>query len=307
MHPVPRRRVPVTVLSGFLGSGKTTRLNELLRDPRGRRIGVVMNELGAIGVDGGGRGQATSFVELDGGCVCCTLNDDLATTLADLAARGGLDHLVIETTGIADPLAVAWLLERGALCTDWRVDAVVTVVDAEATPRLRLEAAEVDLQIARADVILVSKLDLAPGGGAAIEALVRDVNPRARILESPRGATPWDVLLDVGAPSHEAMAPAPHVHGVPWETWTFRTTAALDEGAVESFLYALPATVVRAKGLVRTRADGWLTVHAVGGRYELEPSAVVPSDGASVLVAIGRGLDADALTTRAEALVAPSR
>ncbi|HEV7732677.1 MAG TPA: GTP-binding protein [Candidatus Binatia bacterium] len=303
---MPRTRVPVTVLSGFLGSGKTTRLNELLRDPRGRRVGVVMNELGAVGVELGGRGQATSFVELDGGCVCCTLNDDLATTLADLAARGGLDHLVIETTGIADPLAVAWLLERGALCADWRVDAVVTVVDAEAAPRLRAAAAEVDIQIARADVVLLSKLDLTRDGGGAVEDLVRAINARARILASPRGATPWDVLLDVGAPSHEAMAPVPHVHGVPWETWTFRTPATLDEGALEAFLYALPAGVVRAKGLVRTRADGWLTVHAVGGRYELEPSDVMASDGASVLVAIGRGLDAAALTMRAEALVAPS-
>ncbi len=303
---MPRRRVPVTVLSGFLGSGKTTRLNELLRDPRGRRIGVVMNELGAIGVEGSDRGQATSFVELDGGCVCCTLNDDLATTLADLAARGGIDHLVIETTGIADPLAVAWLLERGALCADWRVDAVVTVVDALAAPQLRAGAVEVDLQIARADVVLLSKLDLARDGGAAVEALVRDLNPRARILPSLRGATPWDVLLDVGAPAHDATAPVPHVHGAAWETWTFRTTAVLDEGALETFLYALPPGVVRVKGLVRTRADGWLTVHAVGGRYELEPSVTVPSDATSVLVAIGRGLDATALTTRAEALAVPS-
>lgn len=296
------QRVPVTVLSGFLGSGKTTRLNELLRDPRGRRVGVVMNELGAVGVEGARLDGAAAFVELDGGCVCCALNDDLATTLASLSDRGGIDHLVIETTGIADPLAVTWLLERGELAARWRVDAVVTVVDAAAVARLRLEAAEVDLQIARADVVLPSKLDLVDDDGAAVEMLVHDLNPRARILVAPRGATPWDVLLDVGAGPH--AAPSGHVHGTPWETWTFSIDAALDDAALETFLYELPAGVLRAKGRVRTPDGTWLAVHAVGGRYEIEPGVAPAGDGASVLVAIGRGLDAHALTARAERLVA---
>jgi G3E family GTPase len=297
-------RVPVTVLAGFLGSGKTTRLNELLRDPRGRRVGVIMNELGTVGIEGARLDGAAELVELDGGCVCCTLNDDLATTLTGLSERGGIDHLVIETTGIADPLAVTWLLERGDLCARWRVDAVVTVVDAAAVAHLRVEAAEVDIQIARADVVLPSKLDLVTDDGAAVAALVHDVNPRARILVAPRGATPWDVLLDVGAGPHGPTPPRAHVHGVPWETWTFRVAAALDEDALETFLYALPAGVLRTKGCVRVRDGTWLSVHAVGGRYEIEPGVAPASDGASVLVAIGRGFDARALTVRAQRLVA---
>lgn len=297
------QRIPVTVLSGFLGSGKTTRLNELLRDPRGRRVGVVMNELGTVGVEG--VDGAEEFVEIDGGCVCCALNDDLAATLAGLSERGGIDHLVIETTGIADPLAVTWLLERGDLRARWRVDAVVTVVDATLLARLRAEAAEVDLQIARADVVLPSKLDLVDDDGAAVAALVRDLNPRARILVAPRGATPWDVLLDVGAGPHDPTPPNAHVHGVPWETWTFRVAAALDDDALETFLYDLPAGVLRAKGRVHTRDGTWLSVHAVGGRYEIEPDDAPASDGASVLVAIGRGFDTRELTARARRLVVP--
>lgn len=300
-------RIPVTVLSGFLGSGKTTRLNDLLRDPRGRRVGVVLNELGTVGIGEARVDAAAAFVELDGGCVCCALNDDLATTLAMLSERGGIDHLVIETTGIADPLAVTWLLERGDLRARWRVDAVVTVADATLIARLRREVAEVDLQIARADVVLPSKLDLIDDGGAAVAALVHDVNPRARILAAPCGSTPWDVLLDVGAGPHEPRPPDTHVHGVPWETWTFGVAAALDEDALETFLYTLPAGVLRAKGRVHARDGTWLSVHAVGGRYEIEPGVAPTSDGASVLVAIGRGFDARSLTAAAERLVARRR
>jgi hypothetical protein len=117
-------RVPVTIVGGFLGSGKTTRVNALLREPHGRRVAVVLNEMGEVGIDAARLAGAEEFVELDGGCICCALNADLEATLGRLRARGGFDHLVIETTGIADPLPVAWTFERPALREGYRVDAV---------------------------------------------------------------------------------------------------------------------------------------------------------------------------------------
>jgi G3E family GTPase len=217
-QPAPIR-IPVTILSGFLGSGKTTRLNALLRQPFGRRIAVILNELGAIGIDAAKLAAAEEFVELDGGCVCCTLNADLEGTLLRLRARGQFDHLVIETTGIADPLAVAWTLERGSLREGYRVDAIVTVVDTTTLARALTEGGEAALQIERADVLLLSKLDVAGTDAPAVRDRLRALNPVAPLLDAPRDATPWEALLDLtptAAPRPAPTAAAIHAHGPAW-------------------------------------------------------------------------------------------
>lgn len=293
-------RVPVTIVAGFLGSGKTTRINALLRDPHGRRIAVVLNELGAIGVDASRLALAEEFVELDGGCICCALNADLEATLTRLRARGRFDHLVVETTGIADPLPVAWTFERPGLRDGYRLDAVATVVDALNLERLLADVPEAALQIERADVLLVSKLDLAPGGLGDVARRVGPRNPTAPLLAAPPDATPWDLLLDAVAggarpPAHAGTEA--HGHGLPWETWTFRTPAVLSDARLEEFLRRLPAGLYRVKGLVRTDA-GWLQVNAVGGRYELEPSSH-DAERIGALVGVGRGFDSAALDVAA--------
>jgi G3E family GTPase len=296
-------RRPVTILGGFLGSGKTTRLNALLRDPRGRRIAVVLNELGEVGVDAARLGGAEEFVELDSGCICCALNPDLEATLRRLRARGGFDHLVVETTGIADPLPVAWTFERPGIREGYRVDAIAVVVDALNLPPLLGGMPESRLQIERADVLLASKLDLAGGGLAEVERLVRPFNALAPLLPAPPDATPWDLLLDTVAPSRVAPAAGAHAHGHVWETWRFSTTGALSDAGLEGFLRALPAGLYRVKGLVRTDAPGWMLVNAVGGRYEIEPCAPDPEPAASRLFGVGRGLDVAALDAAATALL----
>jgi len=299
-------RVPVTILTGFLGSGKTTRLNALLRAPHGRRVAVVMNEIGAVGIEGTRLARPEEFVELEGGCLCCQLNADLEATLRRLQTRGGFDHLVVETTGLADPLPVAWTFERAGLRDGFRVDAVVTVVDALELPHVRTTTPEVDLQIERADVVLLSKLDVAGTDAEAVARVVRGLNPVAPVLPAPRDATPWAFLLDVAADRpRPAAARVPHAHEAGWEHWEWRTPATLSEAALDDFLRALPAGVWRVKGLVRTDAAPWAAVHAVGGRYEVEPCTPSPEPTASVLLCIGRGLDRAELSGRAAALVAP--
>src|SRR4029453_13133517 len=300
-------RIPVTIVGGFLGSGKTTRVNALLREPRGRRIAVVLNEVGAVGIDAGLAG-AEEFVELDGGCICCALNADLEATLGRLRARGSFDHLVVETTGIADPLPVAWTFERPGLREGYRVDAVATIVDALHVARLLAEAPEAALQIERADVLLASKLDLLPGGLASLEPLVRPLNPAAPLLAASPDATPWDFLLDAVADARPAPGArtGAHVHGQHWGTWLFRTTRIVSDARLEEFLRALPAGLYRVKGLVRTDAPGWMQVNAVGGRYEIEPCAPEPAPAASTLLGVGRGLGRAGLDAAGGALPAPA-
>jgi G3E family GTPase len=299
-------RVPVTVLCGFLGSGKTSRLNALLRAPHGRRIAVVVNEFGEVGIDGTRVAGASQFVELDNGCLCCQINADLERTLHELRARGGFEHLAIETTGLADPLPVAWTFQRGGL-TDWyRVDALVTVVDARNLERALAEAPEATLQIERADLVLLSKLDLVTDGGAAAGDRVRALNPHARIVASPRDALPWDVVLGAQATaSRPAPAADTHPHHPAFASFTYRTSGRLSETALEDFLLRLPAEIYRVKGLVRTDGEwAWTQVNAVAGRYELEPDTPDPVPAQSTLVFIGRALDRDDLRARCAALAA---
>ena len=298
------RRLPVTVLTGFLGSGKTTRLNALLRSPHGRRLAVVMNEIGEVGIDGARVAGAEEFVELEGGCLCCVLNAELEATLRRLRARGGFDHLVVETTGIADPLPVAWTFERAGLRDGYRVDAIVCVVDALNVAGMRAQAAEVGLQIERADLVLLSKVDLVADGGAAAGALVRELNPAARQIVAPPGDTPWELILDRTGDVRPVRGASGHEHAHAWDLWRHRTTAVLSEARLERFLRALPPAVYRVKGLVRTDGDpAWVGVNAVAGRYEIEPCVPAAPPDASVLVCIGRGLDPQALTAAAAGLV----
>lgn len=294
------RRVPATVVTGFLGSGKTTLLNHLLREPHGRRIAVIVNEFGEVGVDGSRVAGAEQFVELENGCLCCALNEDLKRTLAALRDRGGFDYLVLETTGLADPLPIAWSFSRPGLGEAFRVDAIVAVADAAHLDRALEEAPEARLQIERADLVVLNKLDLVADAGAAAASRVEELNPRAPVLRAERGRVPWDLLLDAGsaavAPVEEASEAAPHHPS--FETWTFRCEGVLSEEGLEDLLYDLPRFVFRVKGVVATDGEGpWTLVNAVAGRFELEPVAEgLP--GGSALVFIGRGLDREWLERR---------
>ena len=122
--------LPVTVLTGFLGAGKTTLLGRLLVEPHGQRVGVILNEIGIAGIDRLGGPVQTSYVELTNGCVCCVDQPDLLAAVDGLVGRGDLDRLVLETTGLADPLPLTWTLSRPELAAVGRLAGVVRVVDA---------------------------------------------------------------------------------------------------------------------------------------------------------------------------------
>lgn len=304
-------RVPVTILSGFLGSGKTTRLNELLRAPHGRRLAVVVNEFGAVGIDASRLAGPGEFVELDGGCLCCALNADLEATLQRLRDRGGFDHLVLETSGVADPLPVAWTFGRNGLAEAFRVDAIVTVVDAAQVAALLAGAPEAREQIERADLLLITMLDLVTDGGQEATAAVRAYNAAAPIVPSPRGDVPWSLVLGLtpGAPSRaDGAAPAhagPHAHDRRFESWTWRAPGLVSDTALEDLLRAPPAGVYRVKGVLHTDAPwGWSQVDGVGGRYEIAPADPPPARGQGILVCIGRDLDRAALHAAATRLLA---
>ena len=200
-------RVPVTVLTGFLGSGKTTLLNRILTEEHGRRIAVIENEFGEIGVDNDLVVNADEEIfEMNNGCICCTVRGDLIRILSTLMRRREkFDHILIETTGLADPGPVAQtFFMDDELAERLRLDGIVTVVDAKHVWQHVGDAPEVAEQVAFADVILMNKTDLVePADVDRLEGMLGTMNAVATMHSTSHGDVDIDAILAIGGFSLE--------------------------------------------------------------------------------------------------------
>ena len=202
MSVIPSR-VPVTVLTGFLGSGKTTLLNRILSEKHGKRIAVIENEFGEVGVDSElVIGAEEELFETNNGCICCTVRGDLIRILGQLMKRRDkFDYILIETTGMADPGPVAqtFFLDD-ELKNQFQLDAIVTMVDAKHFEQHVDELNEPAEQVAFADLVLLNKTDLVDEAALErIESRIRGINGTAKILRTKNADAPIDKVLNVGA------------------------------------------------------------------------------------------------------------
>lgn len=260
------RRVPVLIVSGFLGSGKTTLVRRILVDAqaRGIRTAVISNEFGELGIDeallGGGKEE---FIELAGGCVCCRLSDELVETLQRLEDRLRPDRIVIETSGVALPFDTQLNLYRPPVNAWIGDEACVVVVNAAQVDAEEELTDTFATQVESADLLILNKVDLVDDP-EAIEARVRQINAEAPVIRTSHGDVDPELLFPTG-PRVRRTEAHPHTHEA-FESFEIAVPDGLPVAAAEA--YVAERRGYRTKGFVRT-AEGLHVVQGVGARLEL--------------------------------------
>jgi G3E family GTPase len=304
---LPRRRtggrLPVTLVTGFLGSGKTTLVNHILSNRQGVRAAVLVNELGEIGIDNDLIvASEDGMIELSNGCICCSTNSDLIDSIVRVLDRGEpVDHIIVETTGVADPLPVAATFQRPEFRGALRLDAIVAVADAEQFSLDLFDGIASRNQLRYADAILLNKCDRANAERlGAVEDRIRSLNAEARLVRTTQSAVPLPLILDVDLfrPRHAGHDHA-HLHDDGFVSLSFESDRPFSVGRFQAFLdTGRPPGLFRGKGFLWLAETGKRYVfHLVGERFTLEESGR-GIGGANRLVLIGKDLDVEALRAR---------
>jgi len=197
---VPKRGMPVTIITGFLGSGKTTLLNHILQNQQDLKVAVLVNEFGDINIDSQLLVSVDeNMMELSNGCICCTINDGLVDAVYSILEKGDrIDYMIVETTGIADPLPIALTFLGTELQHLTRLDSILTVVDSEAFTSAHFDSDAAHAQIMYGDIIILNKTDLVNDEKLQeLETYINKTKTKARILRSQMGIVPLPLILDV--------------------------------------------------------------------------------------------------------------
>ncbi len=304
---LPKSGMPVTIITGFLGSGKTTLLNQILQNKDNLKIAVLVNEFGDINIDEQLLISVESdMVELDNGCICCTINDSLVDAVYRVLEREEkVDYLVIETTGLADPLPIILTFLGTELKFLTRIDAVITVVDAAAFDAKHFNSEAALSQIRYGDMVILNKIDLAREQKITeLKAFIEDIKPGFRILESEYSKVPLPLILDIGliqADNYQAeisefrrdkSAFNNHLAKDNFNFVSFKSDRPFKIEKFEHFLtQQLPNNVFRAKGILWFEESPAQHIFQLSGpRYDLKDDDW-KSQPKNELVFIGRNLN----------------
>jgi G3E family GTPase len=328
--------LPVTIITGFLGSGKTTLLNHILSNQQGLKTAVLVNEFGEIGIDNELIiSTDENMVELNNGCVCCTINEDLVQAVYKVLERQDqIDYLVVETTGLADPLPVALTFLGTELRDMTRLDSIVTTVDCANFSLDLFNSEAAYSQIAYGDVILLNKTDLVDEADVdALEIRIRDIKAGARVLRTKNSQVPLPLILSVGLfesdkyfdteeahsehhdhdhhdhdhdhdhhhhEHHDHDHHHHHSHHLENDGFTSLSIENDKPLSIKKFQYfldnQLPENVFRAKGILWfDESENRHIFHLSGKRFSIEDDGWNDKPKKNQLVLIGQNLDHDKL------------
>jgi len=277
-------RTPITLVTGPLGSGKTTLLRHILAT-RPSKIAIVMNEFGKIAIDTKViEGKNVRIAELGGGCVCCSLLGEFEAAVKEIIEKVDPDIIVVETTGVAEPEALAFNVQEAL--PQCRTDGIVSVADADGLVRFPEIGHTTRLQFESADILLLNKVDLVePRQIEPLETKLREINPTAAIIRTERCRIDLELLFGIG---REIKVAAPeHEHQPEFESFTFTSDRRFSRDRFERFADSLPASMYRAKGFVRFEDSSQL-FNFVAGRWDFEAFEFTETQ----LVFIGKGIAA---------------
>lgn len=283
--------IPVTLINGFLGAGKTTVLKHLLQAGHGRRLGVVVNDFGAINIDAELIREVhgdTRTIRLTNGCICCTVRDDLLETVVQLGAQPEPpEHILIESSGIADPDPIVRTFRLVEFASIVRLDAVVVVLAPDQLSGLSERSRELAVrQIACADLVLLNKMDLATGADlAAARRAVSEYAPGARTIECVDGRVCASLLLGPDVPparsrrlqrsGERGVQALLDQHAAHYASFSWECTEPLDAEKLRDAIASMPASIVRGKGFVQVAQapDERGIFHLVGAHASLTRGA----------------------------------
>jgi len=267
-------KLPVTIITGYLGAGKTTLLRRLLQFAQQRKLklAVLMNEFGEVGIDGEViKGANVNVIELSGGCVCCSLTGEFEAAMKEIAEKIKPQHVVVETTGVAEPDAIALDVEENLPFA--RLDAVVTIADADSLARFPTLGQTGRVQLEIADLILLNKTDLVKQNQLSeIEAGLGKLNPRAKIVKTKFCEVDAGMVLGIQTRGKVFALQAGHEEPKN-EFFVFRSEKKFDLNKLQAAIAKLSHKIYRAKGFVNVEDQGTaktLLFNYVAGRSNFE-------------------------------------
>jgi G3E family GTPase len=320
---VSKTNIPITIISGFLGSGKTTLLNHILTNQQGIKTAVLVNEFGEIGIDNELIIKTEEeMIELSNGCICCSINGELVEAIEKLInVNKKLDYIIIETTGLADPLPVAMTLLGSDLRDQTRLDSIITLIDAENFNDVALESSIGRSQVIYGDILLLNKCDLVTNKNIeeTIDKL-KEIKNDVRILKSIKGNIPLNLLLSVGLfetdliNQKESVHDHSHGHGhahseednriEDFLSVSFQTKEPFSLRKFQYFLdNQLKSDVFRAKGILWfSESERRHVFHLAGKRISIEDSEW-GEERNNQLVFIGKELDKEKILSQLNACI----
>jgi G3E family GTPase len=275
-------KVPVTIITGYLGAGKTTLLLRIA-DESGKKLAILMNEFGDVAIDSKiVEGKNIKMAELAGGCVCCSLAGEFEAAIKEIIEKVSPEWIVVETTGVAEPAALAGDIMEGI--EGVRLDAIVTVVDCDSILRFPSLGHTGREQIELADILILNKIDLiAEKDLHSIREKILTINGRALLIEAVN--CEFDTKVLFGIDRKEAVR-AHKPHNIEFDYFDFVSDRRFDYGRMISAIRSLPPEIYRCKGFFSTSKGGYL-VNYVAGRYSVEDFDCYDTE----LVFIGKGID----------------